>query len=67
MTDAIDRLKADPFMTVSEVAALTRLSRMTIYREIHADRLTATKIGRTFRVRQSAMIAWLDENKEVGA
>jgi excisionase family DNA binding protein len=38
------------FLTVQECAAKLRVSKMTIYREIHAQRLLATRAGRSFRV-----------------
>jgi excisionase family DNA binding protein len=48
----------DPFMTVEEIAALTRLSRMTVYRAIRTGDLPATRFGRSFRVRESAFREW---------
>lgn len=37
-------------ITVDDVAARTSLSRMTIYRLIHSERLRAYRIGRSFRI-----------------
>ena len=39
------------FMTVDEVAAVLRVSSMTVYRLINAGQLPAVRIGRSFRVR----------------
>lgn len=39
------------FMTVGEVAAVLRVSSMTVYRLINAGELPAVRIGRSFRVR----------------
>ena len=39
------------FLTVSEVAALLRISTMTVYRLISAGELPAARIGRSFRLR----------------
>lgn len=43
------------FVTVSEVAELMRVSRMTVYRMIHAGELPAIRFGRSFRVPESAV------------
>jgi excisionase family DNA binding protein len=39
------------FMTVGEVAAVLRVSNMTVYRLINAGDLPALRIGRSFRLR----------------
>ena len=39
------------FLTVSEVAAVLRISTMTVYRLISAGELPAARIGRSFRLR----------------
>jgi len=38
------------FLTVAEVAALMRVSRMTVYRLVHSGELPAVRVGRSFRV-----------------
>lgn len=38
------------FMTVEEIAAQMRVSKMTIYRHIHENRISYTRIGRHFRI-----------------
>lgn len=43
------------FMTVTEVAEMMRVSRMTVYRMIHAGELPAVRFGRSYRVPQSAV------------
>jgi excisionase family DNA binding protein len=45
---------ADELLTVAEVAAMTRVSKMTIYRLVHGGELEALQIGRSFRIRASA-------------
>ena len=43
----------DPeFMTVAEVAARMRVSKMTVYRLLHGGELPAVRVGRSFRVRE---------------
>ncbi|GAA1130156.1 hypothetical protein GCM10009670_23700 [Citricoccus alkalitolerans] len=43
------------FMTVTEVAEMMRVSRMTVYRMIHAGELPAVRFGRSYRVPESAV------------
>ena len=38
------------FLTVAEVAAQMRVSKMTVYRLVHAGELEAVRVGRSFRV-----------------
>jgi excisionase family DNA binding protein len=49
------------FLTVAEVAALMRVSKMTVYRLVHAGDLTAVRVGRSFRVPEHAVHAYLRE------
>ena len=43
------------FYTVAEVAELTRVSRMTVYRMVHAGELPAIRMGGSYRVPKSAI------------
>ncbi|MFL6071887.1 MAG: helix-turn-helix domain-containing protein [Mycobacteriales bacterium] len=47
------------FLTVAEVAALMRVSKMTVYRLVHSGELTAVRVGRSFRVPESAVHEYL--------
>ncbi len=38
------------FLTVAEVAAMMRVSKMTVYRLVHGGELPAVRVGRSFRV-----------------
>ncbi len=38
------------YYTVAEVAETMRLSKMTVYRLVHAGELPAVRVGRSFRV-----------------
>ncbi len=38
------------FLTVAEVAAMMRVSKMTVYRLVHSGELPAVRVGRSFRV-----------------
>jgi len=50
------------FLTVAEVAETLRLSRMTVYRLIHSGELPAMRVGRSFRVPQSAVDALVEQS-----
>ncbi|MFT4211881.1 MAG: helix-turn-helix domain-containing protein [Microbacterium sp.] len=43
------------FLTVAEVAEIMRVSKMTVYRLVHAGELPAVRFGRSYRVPQSAV------------
>jgi excisionase family DNA binding protein len=47
------------FLTVAEVAELMRVSKMTVYRLVHSGELTAVRVGRSFRVPERAVHAYL--------
>ncbi len=47
------------FHTVAEVAALMRVSKMSVYRLIHNGDLDAVRFGRSFRVPERAVDAYL--------
>jgi excisionase family DNA binding protein len=43
------------FLTVAEVAAVMRVSKMTVYRLVHSGELPAIRVGRSFRVPEQAV------------
>jgi excisionase family DNA binding protein len=47
------------FLTVAEVAALMRVSRMTVYRLVHSGELASARVGRSFRVPERAVHDYL--------
>jgi excisionase family DNA binding protein len=47
------------FLTVAEVASTMRVSKMTVYRLVHAGELPAVRVGRSFRVPQDAVDDYL--------
>ncbi|MFC8193117.1 helix-turn-helix domain-containing protein [Cellulomonas sp. NPDC057328] len=53
------------FLTVNEVADLMRVSRMTVYRLVHSGELPAVRVGRSFRVPQDALDAYLRSSTTV--
>jgi excisionase family DNA binding protein len=46
-------------LTVAEVAAAMRVSKMTVYRLVHAGDLPALRVGRSFRVPEAAVDDYL--------
>lgn len=54
------------YLTVAEVAELMRVSRMTVYRLVNRGELPAVRVGRSFRVPQDALDAYLRENSVEG-
>lgn len=59
---------APQFYTVTEVAEAMRVSKMTVYRMIHAGQLPAIRVGKSFRVPQPAVeqlldITWTDDQE----
>jgi excisionase family DNA binding protein len=47
------------FLTVAEVAAAMRVSKMTVYRLVHSGELPAVRVGRSFRVSEEAVHDYL--------
>jgi len=47
------------FLTVAEVAAMMRVSKMTVYRLVHGGELPAARVGRSFRVPKRAVEDYL--------
>jgi excisionase family DNA binding protein len=52
-------LGAVQFLTVAEVAAMMRVSKMTVYRLVHGGELAAVRVGRSFRVPEPAVRDYL--------
>lgn len=49
-------------LTVSEVAAMLRLSKMTIYRLMDRGSLPALRVGRSFRIPRDSVRALVEES-----
>ncbi len=55
------------FLTVAEVAALLRVSNMTVYRLITAGGLPAVRVGKSYRLREDDVDKYLaDRYTEAG-
>ena len=50
------------FLTVAEVAAVMRVSKMTVYRLVHGGELPAVRVGRSFRVPEQAVHDYLRDS-----
>ncbi len=62
MSKSAEGLHEVRFLTVAEVAAVMRVSKMTVYRMVHAGELPAIRFGRSFRVPESAVAAAVDSH-----
>jgi len=60
VTPLASNLQAGKFLTVAEVAAILRLSKMSVYRLIHSGQLEAVQFGRSFRVTEKALNTYLE-------
>jgi len=56
MTDGHDESR---FLTVIEVAAMLRVSTMTVYRLINSGTLAAVRIGKSLRIREDDLASYL--------
>ncbi|HET9655581.1 MAG TPA: helix-turn-helix domain-containing protein [Kineosporiaceae bacterium] len=50
------------FLMVAEVATIMRVSKMTVYRLVHAGDLPAVRVGRSFRVPEEAVHDYLRQS-----
>jgi excisionase family DNA binding protein len=57
--DGEQPLSDSTFLTVAEVAAAMRVSKMTVYRLVHSGELPAVRVGRSFRVPEDAVNEYL--------
>lgn len=59
----MDRLAGfgEPLLTVGEVAALMRVSNMTVYRLIKAGQLPAIRVGKNYRIRRQDVEQYLTD------
>ncbi|HEX9774945.1 MAG TPA: helix-turn-helix domain-containing protein [Actinomycetota bacterium] len=55
-----ERAAGDRLLVVAEVAALMRVSNMTVYRLIKTGELPALRVGKNYRIKESDVVAYLD-------
>lgn len=58
-----DEQKWPELLTVAEVAAIIRTSKMTVYRLIQTGELKARRVGRSYRVLESSVRDAIGEMK----
>ena len=51
----------EPLLTVGEVAAVMRVSNMTVYRLIKSGQLAAIRVGKNYRIRRGDVDRYLAE------
>lgn len=64
MTDGEPRPRLR-YLTVAEVAETMRVSRMTVYRLAQSGALPAVRVGRSYRVPEDALEAYLSRSVPV--
>jgi excisionase family DNA binding protein len=57
----------DPVLTIDEVAAAVRCHRRTIQRLIAAGKLEAFQIGSDYRIKESALNAYIESTSNIPA
>jgi excisionase family DNA binding protein len=62
MSDDSVSLSEVRLMTVAEVARAMRVSKMTVYRLVHAGDLPAVRVGRSYRVNEDAVRDYLRDS-----
>lgn len=53
----------EPVYTVREVAAYLKVTTKTVYRMLEDSRLNGSRLGYTWRIRESDLIAFLDAHR----
>ena len=61
-SDDLMSLSEVRLMTVAEVARAMRVSKMTVYRLVHAGDLPAVQVGRSYRVNEHAVRDYLRDS-----
>ena len=62
MASSGDNISEAKFLTIAEVAAQMRVSKMTVYRLVHSGDLPAVRVGRSVRVPESDVHAYLERS-----
>ena len=57
-----DIMAGPDFATVEEVAAMLRVSKMTVYRNVHEGKLACIRVGRSFRVPRQSLAAYVQNS-----
>ena len=54
----------EKLLTINEITAILKVSKLTIYRYIKSGKLPAYKVGRDYRVKQEDFDKLLEKNKK---
>ncbi len=52
------------YLTIAEVAAAMRVSKMTVYRLVNSHAIAAVRVGRSFRVAEEAVADYISRATE---
>jgi excisionase family DNA binding protein len=63
---ATRRTSGDTWLTVQQVAVITELSVVTLYKHARQGKIPARKIGRNVRFSQHELDAWMAGSKRAG-
>ena len=59
-----DRLNAQKFYTITEVANILRVSYLTVFRWLQAGKLSAYKVGKQYRIEIQDLDKFLEKSKK---
>jgi len=63
MSDTINSVKKSQLLTIEEVAQTLKVSKMTIYRYIKAEKLPAYKLEQELRIKEDDLNEFLKKRK----
>lgn len=62
MEEIVSKIRSMPeLLTVSEVAEVLRICKMTIYRAVNSGELESLRVGRSFRIPREAVVTYLKQ------
>ncbi len=61
-----DEVTVSKFYTIDEIAQLLKVSYLTVFRWIKANKLSAYKIGKQYRIDVQDLNKFLEESKKYG-
>jgi excisionase family DNA binding protein len=60
-------MEGELYLTVEQVSSRLKVSKMTIYRLISGSRLAAVRVGRSYRISEKSLTAYLNGKGEDGS
>lgn len=63
MSDTINAVQTQTLLTIEEVAKALKVSKMTIYRYIKAEKLPAYKLEQELRIKEDDLAEFLKQRK----